>query len=494
MAIKGESTMRIHQLVLAEILGRPLNFLLSLLIVIVAAILFIVGPTIIDGHAAQTRRQLAALQASTEQQLAAQQADADATLSAMQQETDRQLAELDKATIRIMRDMGVNLRIVHRDTVFGDLYTDFVAVDFPEEYVHTLATAPQIETIVHLIATLQEKIKWNERSALLVGMFPVLTASQKNAEMQHMAEPVQPGTVVVGYELAAGLKNSPLVTSDVNGNGALDPGDELEILGRTFRVAEVRPEAGGLEDIQLVLDLHDAQQLVAKPGRIHQIMALNCKCKGNRLSVIRQELEQVLPDTKVTEHRSRAEAREMQRDLVAQSRQQQIDLVKAGRDQQMSIVKARGDEQLATVKANRERGEKTLTGMVAILLPLEVCVAAVVVGLMTWLNVRERRAEIGLLRALGKRTGQIALLLLSRSVVVGVFGGVLACLICALGAALVAASPGQFANLLETAQLAPSTSLLLLTILGAPIVTALASYLPMLSAVSQDPARILMET
>ena len=106
--------------------------------------------------------------------------------------------------------MGVNLRIVHRDTTLGDLYTDFVAVDFPEDYVQKLANAPQVETIVHLVATLQEKIKWNGRTVLLIGMLPVLTASQKNAEMQHMAQPVEPGTVVVGYELADRTLGRPI--------------------------------------------------------------------------------------------------------------------------------------------------------------------------------------------------------------------------------------------------------------------------------------------
>ena len=120
--------MRISRLVMAEIAGRPLNFLLSLLVVVVAAILFVVGPTIIRGYAADTKQQLLALQTRTDEEL-----------QKLQQETDKQLAELDKKTTRIMRDMGVNLRIVHQDTKFGDLYTDFVAVDFPEEYVQKLA-------------------------------------------------------------------------------------------------------------------------------------------------------------------------------------------------------------------------------------------------------------------------------------------------------------------------------------------------------------------
>ncbi len=462
--------MRITRLVVAEILGRPLSFLLCLAVVTVAAILFIAGPTLLSGYAEDTQRQLRSLQEET-----------DTALAAMQGETDRMLAEMDKQTTRIMRDLGVNLRIVHRDTKLGNLYTDFVAVDFPEDYVQKLAAAPQVETIVHLVATLQEKIKWNGRTVLLIGMFPVLTASQKNAEMQHMAQPVEPGTVVVGSELAAGLTGEQLARSDVNQTGKLDAGDELEIIGKTFRVAEVRPEEGGIEDVQLVLDLHDAQQLTGKVGRIHQIMALNCKCKGNRLSVIRRELEGVLPDTKVTEQLGRATAREQQRNLVEQKRAEQMQLLKTNREQQTELV-----------KANREHGERTLEGLVRVLLPLVVLVAAIIVGCVTWLNVRERRSEIGLLRALGKRTNQIAALFLCKAVLVGLLGGLAACLVCLAASA---AGAGSRALPLEgsLALFRPSSQLLLLTILGAPVVTTMASYLPMLVAVAQDPARILTE-
>jgi hypothetical protein len=439
-------------------------------VVIVAAVLFIAGPTILRGYAADTQRQLAQLQQET-----------DAALEAVQTETDAILKEMDTATKRIMRDLGVNLRIVHRDTRFGNLYTDYEAVDFPEEYVERLATAPHVESIVHLIATLQEKIKWQGRSVLLIGMLPVLTASQKNAEMKHMAQDVAAGTVVVGHELASGLAADQLAQGDANGNGQLDAGDQLEILGTTFRVAEVRPEEGGIEDVQLVLHLHDAQRLVSKPGRIHQIMALNCKCHGNRLSAVRQELEGILPDTKVTEHLSRATAREQQRDLVEQKRAEQLSVLKANREQQVAMV-----------QANRERGENLLAGMVRVMLPLVVLVAAAVVGLMSWWNVRERQAEIGLLRALGKRTSQIAALFLLKAVAIGLLGGLIACLLVLAGYGLLA-STGVVAGGTPTSVFRPPGALLLVALLGAPLVTTLASYLPMLVAVSQDPARILTE-
>jgi hypothetical protein len=461
--------MRITPMVMSEIFTRPVNFLLSMLVVVTAATLFVVGPTLINGYASDTEDQLAALQNET-----------DELLDTMQKETDQILAEMDDKTRLIMRDMGVNLRIVHRDTNMGDFYNNFVAVEFPEDYVNKLANASQVVTVVHLVATLQERVKWNDRTIFLVGMLPVLTQSQKNAERQHMAQPVLEGTVVVGSELAAGLKESIVGESDTNGNGQLDAGDSLDVLGRKFTVAEVRPESGTIADIQLILHLHDAQQLVDKAGLIHQILALNCKCKGNRISVIRKELEGVLPDTKVTEDSSRATAREEQRDLVA-----------AKRKAQMKLVEDSQAEQLALVKSNREQWERALRGLIAFTLPLEVLVAAIVVGLMAWLNVRERRSEIGLLRALGKRTGQIASLFLVKSLLLGLVGGVLAIGLCTLTYWLVPNFVGSLADGTSLQHYRPSAMLLALTVLGAPLVTCMASYLPTLHAISQDPAIIL---
>ena len=122
---------------------------------------------------------------------------------------------------------------------------------------------------------------------------------------------------------------------------------------------------------------------------------------------VRAELEGVLPDTKITENADRASAREQQRDLVEAKRAEQLALLKANRDQQLEIV-----------RANREHGEQTLQSLLSVLLPLVVLVAAIIVGVVTWVNVRERRSEIGLLRALGKRSSQIAALLLLKAVVI----------------------------------------------------------------------------
>jgi Sec-independent protein translocase protein TatA len=184
-------------MILAEIRFRFINFFLCLLVIALAAALFVSGPTLISGYAEDTGRHLETLRAEADK-LEAEAATLQSETAAMKQETEQVLAEMDKETTRIMRDLGVNLRIVHKDTNMGDLYTDFIAVDFPEEYVHKLAEAEQIEVIVHVVATLQHRLKWNNRTVLLVGTLPVLTQSQKNEEKPHMVKNVEKGTVLVG--------------------------------------------------------------------------------------------------------------------------------------------------------------------------------------------------------------------------------------------------------------------------------------------------------
>lgn len=419
--------MRISKLISSEIRVRPWSFTICSLVVAVSVSAFITGPMLMEAYAEET----------------------DDAVKKMELDAQAQLAKLDKQTRRIMRDLGINLRIVHQDTNLSSLYTEFSAVDFPESYVDQLAKAPQIKTIVHVIATLQEKITWKQRTVLLVGMRPVLTSSQKNEEKPHMVKSVESGTVILGHELGAGLK----------------AGDRIDILGTSFTIASIRPQTGTLEDVQLVTDLHDAQALVNKPGKIHQILALNCKCAGDRISQIRKELESVLPDTKVTEHLTRATAREEQRDTVEKAKQQQIKLL----------------------KENRERSETSQASLLSVILPLTLLFSATIICLLSWLNVRERRREIGILRALGKRGGTIAMLFLGKAILIGLTGGLIGC----VGGYLTTqwfisqSAEGVFAAPVWEA------TLWMTVLLGAPVVACMSAYIPTLMALSQDPASIL---
>jgi hypothetical protein len=66
-----------------------------------------------------------------------------------------------------------------------------------------------------------------------------------------------------------------------------------------------------------------------------------------------------------------------------------------------------------------------VTAQIAV--PLVLLVGAGWLGLLAWLNVRERRAEIGLWRALGHGSARIAGLLLGKAVLLGAFGAVVGC-------------------------------------------------------------------
>ena len=54
-----------------------------------------------------------------------------------------ELASLENQTKRLMRDMGFNLMIVHKETNMSDFWAaDFAATDMPQEYVDRLAGEP----------------------------------------------------------------------------------------------------------------------------------------------------------------------------------------------------------------------------------------------------------------------------------------------------------------------------------------------------------------
>jgi len=401
--------MNTFRMLLAEIGYRKLNFLLSLFAVVIAVTLFVAGPVLVEAYSRQT---------------------------------DQQLAQLQDETRKLMRDMGFNLLIVHRDTNMSDFWAaDFATKDMPQQYVERLAKDRRLTMVTHLVATLQQKISWNRRKVLLVGYLPESTQWHKRRRAP-MGYNVEPGTVYLGHELAAGRK----------------PGETIEVLGKQFTIARILPEKGSKEDITVAMHLADAQQLLDKhnPPRINQIMALGCRCVDADLPGIRQQLADVLPETRVTEFRSIALARAEQRDVVSKSRQDV---------------------------------QGTLETLAAVITPLVVLACAVWVGLLALANVRERRTEIGILRAIGKGSGKIAALFLGKAVLLGLLGAAIGFV---LGSAL-AEVLGVRALGVAVEQFTVHYNVLLVALVGAPLLSAVASYLPTLTALMQDPAVVLRD-
>ncbi len=455
----------------SEIRYRKLNFVLSLCAVAVAVGLFVAGPMLLEAYQQETGTQVAQSQAlvgELEQGVNRMERD----MAEFERQTNEELARLEDETRRLMRDMGFNLMIVHRETDMSDFWAeDFASHDMPEEYVDRLASDQRLTLVTHLVATLQQKITWQDRKVLLVGYLPEATQSHLR-QKSPMGYNIQPGTVLLGHELGMGHQ----------------VGETIDVLGGQFRIAHIFPEKGSKEDITIAVHLKDAQQVLDKPGRINQILALGCQCVGANLPDIRRQLEEVLPDTRITEFRSIALARAEQRNAVAEKRLSVLGQMEANLAERRRILDQR-KSLLAELEASRARILRIMQTLAQVITPLVVLASAVWVGLLALANVRERRVEIGILRALGKGSATIVLLFLGKAVLLGLLGGAVGLLLGDLTAQWFGQRALGVAG--ELFRLRPEVALAAL--LGAPLLSAVASYLPALAAVLQDPAVVLRD-
>ncbi|MCP5522259.1 MAG: hypothetical protein H7A46_12005 [Verrucomicrobiales bacterium] len=339
-----------------------------------------------------------------------------------------------RETVRVMRDMGFNLRIIPRDTDLDRFWVDgFSDRTLPEDAVRRLAENDRtFMSYNHLVATLQRRVKVQGHDFVLTGLAPTITSPSKRK--QPMGFTVEPGTVQLGYQVAESL--------------GLKRGDAVGLEGRTYQVARCLVETGTEEDIRIYAALPDAQDILALPGRINEIKAIDCLCltaDEDPLSALRAELGNLLPEARVIQMRAIADARARQRQT-----------------------------------ADRYFG---------FLAPVLLLACAVWVGVLAMLNVRERRSEIGVLRALGKGAGRVGTLFLGRAFLVGfagaVFGG-------AIGTAL-ALHFGPHIFQVTAKAIAVDYPLLGWCLLVAPLFAALASLIPTALAVVLDPAESLRD-
>ena len=424
--------MHLARLVYREILHRRLGFLLGVFSAAVAVAGLVGALAILQKHDLRTEQITAARQAATRQEM----------------------AKLEDDYRKLMLKMGFNVLILPKDQNLSDLYAeDFASKYMPEEYATRLARS-RVATINHILPSLQQKVKWpeRERTVLLMGVRGEVYI--QSAQQKPLLEPVAPGTMVVGHELARSLP--------------LGVGDKTTFMGREFTVARVNPERGGKDDITLWINLPEAQELLDKRGLINGILALDCTCDTlDRLGRIRPEIARILPDTQVIEYASQALARAEARRRAATEAQASLRREQEGRDQ-----------------LRRER-----EAFAAVVVPLVMLASALWIGLLALANVRDRRSEIGILRALGLRTPQILAIFLGKAAVIGLAGAGLGYVAGRLIGILWRESPG--APPVSLAFLDPAV--LGLVLVAAPLLAALASWLPAFSAAQRDPAEVLRE-
>ena len=380
---------------------------------------------------------------------------AQGVLSESQQLVENRTHELEDAMRRITKGLGFNVLIIPKDQQLGEMYAeDFASRTMPETYAARLAES-QVVTVNHLLPTLERRLQWPERRGRTIlisgvrGEVPLMHRDPKKPLLEAVAK----GHVVVGHELAKSEQ--------------IETGDFLELMGKTFKVANTFAARGDKRDITIWVNLEEAQQLLSMPGQINGIWALQCKCALADIDKVRKEIEQILPDTQVIEKGSIALARAEARSAAARVAEQAL-------------------LQEKQKQADLRRGRRKLAILVIVTTALA---ASLVVGALNWRNVRDRRYEISLLRALGVRGRQIAVLILSRAAIVGLAAAVIGLL---LGIAAVHLAGGQqTTSALAAPQSYPWSIALIVP--AVPLIACTAAIIPALAAARQDPANILRE-
>jgi len=424
--------MKIRHLVAKEILHRKFSFILGVFATIIATASIVGSVVLLQMHDLRTG-------------IILQQKEAE-----LQQRMDK----LQDDTRKSMLKLGFNVVILPEDLNIADWHSNDYSTEYmPEAYADRLAES-DIISIRHILPSLQQKIHWPERNRTII-----LVGTRGEVPNQHLApkkpllQPVPPGTVILGYELHKSMN--------------IQTGDEIRILGKLFTVKTCYSERGNKDDITAWISLKEAQDMLGKVGQINAILALECLCSDDSLSTIRKEVAGILPGTQVIERESRALARAEARKQVAQEAKTTLQKEQQGRE---------------ILRNERER-------MASVLVPVILLACALWIALMGFINVRSRRGEIGILRAMGVPTKRIFMLFIWKHIFMGVLGG-LGGLILGSAVAISLSGSGLESHI---GSFGFWILLAVLAVAGASLLTIISGWIPAMIASGQDPAEILRE-
>lgn len=367
---------------------------------------------------------------------------------------EKEGAALNDAMRKITIGLGFNALILPQDQDLNELYVEgTLSKSMPEEYVDRLA-ASRIVTINHLLPTVSKKIRWDEQEMTVVlmgtrGEVPLLHKDPKKP----MLDAVPKGKMVVGFQIHQQRK--------------LKKGDKVQLMGKEFEIIDTNKERGTVDDGTVWVHLSEAQEMLGMQNLINGIWALECHCAGDRISQIRAEITKIIPGTQVIERGTKALARAEARNTAKEAAQ---------------AAKKREEENRAELKQKQE-------SFSALFVPLIIAGSGIWIGFLTFGNVRQRRSEIGILRAIGLRSNQILLLFLGKAILIGLLGAVIGYLIGFYGGMFW----GELPVSSESSSQLYSFEVLLTSLILAPLLASIASWIPAMLAAQQDPADILQE-
>ena len=381
--------MTVWRLVFREIVYRKLNFLLVALAVMVAIGALVSVVTLLRAHDIRTGEIINARIDETNRIIRARQSEANAE-GAVLEETYRKL----------MLKSGYDLVILPKDEGLVSYQLEGPSSKtMSESNVRTLSDS-KINIIRHLLPILQRKqvILFGDqrREVFLVGTRGEVPIAHRNPK-KPLQDSVGENRIIVGHLVAKEL--------------GLALGDTVKIIDREFEVIRIYDARGTTDDASVWIALKTAQQLLGQPGRINAILALSCNCTRAELDALKIQIAGILPDTRVHVMMTDAVIRYHARDEAHQTAQRRV---ATARDQ--------GAEDIRREKAARARLKGDIESLAAWMVPLMLFVSAAFTAMMALVNVRERRAEIGIWRALGLPGRQIFTIFLAKALLAGLLG------------------------------------------------------------------------
>ncbi|MBW1898335.1 MAG: ABC transporter permease [Deltaproteobacteria bacterium] len=207
-------------------------------------------------------------------------------------------------------------------------------------------------------------VKIKDRNVLLMGVNFEDEIALKTWWSFNGKFPDQKSDIAVGSKAAAALN--------------LKTGDELTLNSRTYRISGVLRPTGSSEDNIIIADLHEAQQILNKQGKISMV-EISAFCQGCPISEMTLQIAEKFPEARVTALKQ-----------AVMSKMQSIELFKSFSYGISALV---------------------------------ILIGALLVFITMMGSVNERTREIGIFRAIGFRRGHVMQIILLEAMIVGFVGG-----------------------------------------------------------------------
>jgi len=364
---------------------------------------------------------------------------------ALEERSGERMAALRDEARKFSKNLGFNCMLLPPEQNLGELYADGRSRHFFAEVDVTALADARLETLNHLRPVLRERIRWPEqdRDIILVGVRGEVYIKAPRWQ-KPIEEAIRPGQAHLGQALARELK--------------LQPGDTLVFQQRTFTIEHILPQAGNEDDIALRVNLETAQDLLNHPGQVSAVLGLMCDCADGDPDIVHREVEKFISGIQVVDFTTRVRVRQKARSTITEGT----------------------EAELEDVKASRAALRDQVASFARLLIALVSAGTVLLVGVLTFNNARQRRAEVAMLRALGMGAKWILTLFLVKALLTGFAGGIVGCLL------------GLAGSRILTGHDAVVSPLFALAVLGCSVgMAVLASLIPAASAAVQDPAGIL---